>query len=60
MIHKLIEYALVISLAFNLIALGANIEDGGFSKKSIFRLIWCIFIFVLFLACTRNNKGGNN
>lgn len=59
MIHKLIEYALVISLAFNLIALGANIEDGGFSKKSIFRLIWCIFIFVLFLACTHNGKGGN-
>ena len=59
MLHKLIEHALVISIAFNSIALGASIEDCGLSKKTIYRFIWVIFLFVLFLVLTHNDKGGN-
>ena len=56
MFHQLIEHALVISLAFNSIALGASIEDCGLSKKSIYRLVWVIFLFILFLALTHNDE----
>ena len=59
MFHKLIEHAMVIFIAFNSIALGESIEHCGLSKKSIYRLVWVIFLFVLFLALTHNDKGGN-